>query len=180
MSVPARVPRRLATLPFRGGRAVSEGLLTWTMLRGPTWIRLLPDVYVHRDGHRADDHRMWCEAVTLRLPPDAVLAGRSAAWVYGVDVLTRDAPSQAGLANLLAAVGGRVDDVVSSEFVKAGYDPAAAPLYAQALIGTVTFVGQWWVENPEMSAEEAASHLAALAWMGLRRLPRRPQLGKGR
>ncbi len=98
----------------------------------------------------------------------------------GFAVLTRDAPSQAGLANLLAAVGGRVDDVVSSEFVKAGYDPAAAPLYAQALIGTVTFVGQWWVENPEMSAEEAASHLAALAWMGLRRLPRRPQLAKGR
>ncbi|MGV9372669.1 endonuclease domain-containing protein [Micromonospora tulbaghiae] len=92
MSVPARVPRRLAILPFRGSRAVSEGLLTWTMLRGPTWIRLLPDVYVHRDGHRADDHRMWCEAVALRLPPGAVLAGRSAAWLSGADVLTRDAP----------------------------------------------------------------------------------------
>ncbi|MEU7759422.1 MULTISPECIES: DUF559 domain-containing protein [Micromonospora] len=92
MAVPARVPRRLAIVPFRGGSVVSEGLLTWTMLRGPAWIRLLPDVYVHRDGYRADDHRMWCEAVTLRLPPDAVLAGRSAAWVYGVDVLTRDAP----------------------------------------------------------------------------------------
>lgn len=92
MSVPARVPRRLAILPFRGSRAVSEGLLTWTMLRGPTWIRLLPDVYVHRDGHRADDHRMWCEAVALRLPPDAALAGRSAAWLFGTDVLSRDAP----------------------------------------------------------------------------------------
>ncbi|MGA4686350.1 DUF559 domain-containing protein [Micromonospora sp. AB353] len=92
MSVPARVPRRLAVLPFRGSSAVSDGLLTWTMLRGPTWIRLLPDVYVHRDGYRAGDHGMWCEAVSLRLPPDAVLAGRSAAWLFGVDVLTRDAP----------------------------------------------------------------------------------------
>ncbi|RQX29930.1 hypothetical protein DLJ57_21390, partial [Micromonospora chalcea] len=92
MSVPARVPRRLAILPFRGSRAVSEGLLTWTMLRGQTWIRLRPDVYVHRDGYRADDHRMWCEAVALRLPPGAVLAGRSAAWLFGADVLPRDAP----------------------------------------------------------------------------------------
>ncbi|ATO16404.1 hypothetical protein CO540_23315 [Micromonospora sp. WMMA2032] len=92
MSVPVRVPRRLAILPFRGSRAVSEGLLTWTMLRGPTWIRLLPDVYVHRDAHRADDHRMWCEAVALRLPPGAALAGRSAAWMFGVDLLGRDAP----------------------------------------------------------------------------------------
>ena len=92
VSVPARVPRRLAVLPFRGSDAVSEGLLTWTMLRGQTWIRLLPDVYVHRDGYRADDHRMWCEAVALRLPPGAVLAGRSAAWLFGVEVLSRDAP----------------------------------------------------------------------------------------
>ncbi|MFI6128008.1 hypothetical protein [Micromonospora sp. NPDC051141] len=76
MSVPARIPRCLARLPFRGSRAVSEGLLTWTMLRGPTWVRLLPDVYVHRHGYRVDDHRMWCEAVALRLPPGAVLAGR--------------------------------------------------------------------------------------------------------
>ncbi|WP_431880452.1 DUF559 domain-containing protein [Micromonospora chalcea] len=92
MSVPARVPRRLEILPFRGSRAVSEGLLTWTMLRGQAWIRLLPDVYVHRDGYRADDHRMWCEAVALRLLPGAVLAGRSAAWLFGAYVLPRDAP----------------------------------------------------------------------------------------
>ncbi|MCZ7435373.1 DUF559 domain-containing protein [Micromonospora sp. WMMC241] len=89
MSTSARVPQRLSHLPFRGSRAVSGGLLTWTMLRGPTWVRLLPDVYVHRDGLRADDHRMWCDAVALRLPPGAALAGRSAAWLLGVDLLAR-------------------------------------------------------------------------------------------
>ncbi|SBT64355.1 Very-short-patch-repair endonuclease [Micromonospora sediminicola] len=92
MPAHARAPGGLSALPFRGSRAVSEGLLTWTMLRGPTWVRLLPDVYVHRDGHRADDHRMWCEAVALRLPPGAALAGRSAAWLFRVDLLGRDAP----------------------------------------------------------------------------------------
>ncbi|MGB2568519.1 hypothetical protein ACPFP2_08740 [Micromonospora citrea] len=53
MPAHARVPRRLAFLPFGGSHAVAEGLLTWSMLRGPARRRLLPDVYVHRDGFRA-------------------------------------------------------------------------------------------------------------------------------
>ncbi|GHJ51048.1 hypothetical protein Nm8I071_03550 [Nonomuraea sp. TT08I-71] len=88
----AQVPRRLSVLPFRGSAAVTEGLLTWAMLHGPAWRRLLPDVYVHRDGHRPDDHRMWCDAVALRLPPGAAIAGRSAAFLWGSDLLARDAP----------------------------------------------------------------------------------------
>ncbi len=92
----------------------------------------------------------------------------------GFAVLKRDSPASNGLANLLAEVAERVGDVLRSEFKRAGYDPRAAPLYAQALIGMVTFVGQWWEENPQMTAEEAASHISALAWMGLRHLPRKP------
>ncbi|MDG4804678.1 DUF559 domain-containing protein [Micromonospora sp. WMMD980] len=92
MSTRARVPRDLSAWPFRASRAVAEGRITRRMLRGPTWVRLLPDVYVHRDAHRADDHRMWCEAVALRLPAGAVVAGRSAAWLFGVDLITRNHP----------------------------------------------------------------------------------------
>ncbi|MET7971044.1 DUF559 domain-containing protein [Micromonospora sp. NPDC005305] len=88
----AHVPRRLSFLPFRGSAAVAEGLLTWAMLQGPAWRRLLPDVYVHRDGHRPDDHRLWCDAVALRLPPGAAIAGSSAAFLWGADLLARDAP----------------------------------------------------------------------------------------
>ncbi len=88
----ARVPRSLAFLPFRGSVAVADGQLSWTMLRGPAWRRLLPDVYVHREGYRADDHRMWCDAVALRLPPGAAIAGPSAAYLWGADLLDRDAP----------------------------------------------------------------------------------------
>jgi hypothetical protein len=88
----ARTPRRLSFLPFRGSAAVGEGLLTWAMLKGPAWQRLLPDVYVHRDGHRPDDHRMWCDAVALRLPPGAAIAGLSAAYLWGADLLAREAP----------------------------------------------------------------------------------------
>ncbi len=89
-------------------------------------------------------------------------------------VLKRDSPSNSGRANRLAEVAERVGNVLRSEFKKAGYDPRAAPLYAQALIGMVTFVGQWWEENSKMSPEEAASHISALAWMGLRHLPKKP------
>jgi AcrR family transcriptional regulator len=92
----------------------------------------------------------------------------------GFAVLKRDSPANSGLANLLAEVAERVGNVLRSEFKRAGYDTRAAPLYAQALIGMVTFVGQWWEENSKMSAEEAASHISALAWMGLRHLPPKP------
>jgi AcrR family transcriptional regulator len=92
----------------------------------------------------------------------------------GFTVLKRDAPTTIGLANLLAEVAERVGTVFHEEFRRAGFDPRTAPLYAQALIGMVTFVGQWWTDQPKMSAEEAASHVAALAWMGLRHLPAQP------
>lgn len=93
----------------------------------------------------------------------------------GFAVLSRDTPTNAGMANLLAEVGDRVGKIFSAEFKKAGYDPKPAPVYAQALIGMVAFVGQWWTENPKMSVEEVASHIVALSWMGLRHLPAKPQ-----
>jgi hypothetical protein len=40
----------------------------------------------------------------------------------------------------------------------------------------VTFVGQWWTESRKPGVDQVASHLAALAWMGLRHLPRKPEL----
>lgn len=49
-----------------------------------------------------------------------------------------------------------------------------APIYAHALVGMVTFVGRWWTETHKPSVEEVASHLSALAWMGLRHLPKKP------
>jgi hypothetical protein len=38
----------------------------------------------------------------------------------------------------------------------------------------VTSVGQWWIENRKQGVEEVASHITALAWRGLRRLPKKP------
>lgn len=96
----------------------------------------------------------------------------------GFAFLSRDSPTKSGLANLLAEVAERVGNVLAAELARSGYDPDISPLYAQALIGMVTFVGRWWMDHPTMTAEQAAAHTAALAWMGLRHLPERPAISR--
>ena len=94
-------------------------------------------------------------------------------------MLSRDAPvtlARGGMSSLLNDVAERVADVFATTFKQAGYDPKTAPIYAHALVGMVTFVGQWWTETASRPVEEVASHIAALAWMGLRHLPKRPKL----
>ncbi|WBB96237.1 DUF559 domain-containing protein [Solwaraspora sp. WMMA2059] len=92
MSVAARVPRELRFAPFSGSRAVAAGLATWQMLRGPAWQRLLPDVYVEAAAFDPADHRMWCEAVAVKLPVGGAICGLSAAYLWGVDLLPRRSP----------------------------------------------------------------------------------------
>lgn len=95
----------------------------------------------------------------------------------GFAVLCHDSPvavSGGGMSSLLSVVAERVGDVFTEMFEAAGYKSKLAPMYAQALIGMVTFVGQWWTETRSPSVEQVAGHLSALAWMGLRHLPRKP------
>jgi AcrR family transcriptional regulator len=102
----------------------------------------------------------------------------------GFTVLSRDAPiamSEGGLSSVLNELAERVSDIFAEEFRKAGHDPKPAPIYAHALVGMVTYVGQWWQRLGRPPVREVASHLAALAWMGLRHLPKKPSLDlKGR
>jgi AcrR family transcriptional regulator len=98
----------------------------------------------------------------------------------GFAMLLRDAPlSKRGgeMPALMYDLADRVGGVFTEQFRKAGYDAKTAPVYAHALVGMVAFVGQWWTETRKPPpAEQVASHVAALAWMGLRHLPRRPAL----
>ena len=98
----------------------------------------------------------------------------------GFAVLLRDAPQQQANGNLPALMyelADRIGDVFTDQFQKAGYDPDSAPIYAHALVGMVAFVGRWWTESSDPSSiETIAKHIAALAWMGLRHLPREPDL----
>jgi AcrR family transcriptional regulator len=98
----------------------------------------------------------------------------------GFAVLLRDAaPSKrrGEMPALMYDLADRVGDVFATQFRNAGYDAKAAPIYAHALVGMVAFVGQWWTETRKPPPTEmVASHIAALAWMGLRHLPKRPGL----
>ena len=125
------------------------------------------------------------EAISSGTPRERVERAALAFLLYvrdqrdGFLVLSRDAPvalARGGMSSLLNDVAERVSNVFTATFKQAGYDSKAAPLYAHALVGMVTFVGQWWTETRKPSVEEVASHLAALAWMGLRHLPKRPAL----
>ncbi len=123
------------------------------------------------------------EAITTGTPRERVEQAALAFLTYvrdhpdGFAILAQDKPlnsPSAGMQSLLNEVAERVGDVFAAAFKSAGYDPKAAPIYAHALIGMVTFVGRWWTETRKPSIEEVANHLSALAWMGLRHLPKRP------
>lgn len=96
----------------------------------------------------------------------------------GFAVLLRDSPNRSGqLPALMYDLADRVSDIFKDEFDKAGYDSKSAPIYAHALVGMVAFVGQWWTDSRKPPpVETVASHIAALAWAGLRHLPKRPSL----
>ena len=98
----------------------------------------------------------------------------------GFALLLRDAPSSGPsgeMPTLMYDLADRVGNVFTEQFRRAGFDPKAAPIYAHALVGMVAFVGLWWKESRRPPpAEHVAAHVAALAWMGLRHLPKRPRL----
>ena len=95
----------------------------------------------------------------------------------GFAVLAHDAPSATrgtAMSSLLNEVAERVSKVFAGLLKEAGYSPKVAPIYAHALVGMVTFVGQWWTDIRKPSVEKVASHIASLVWMGLRHLPEKP------
>lgn len=83
MSRPPRPVPALGTAPFRGSAAVRAGTITRHQLAGPGWVRVFPDVYVAAGVVLTHDLRA---RAALVLFPDAVVCGRSAARLWGVDV----------------------------------------------------------------------------------------------
>ncbi|MDB4952572.1 MAG: Transcriptional regulator, TetR family [Myxococcales bacterium] len=123
------------------------------------------------------------EAISTGTPRERIEQAALAFLTYvrdqpdGFAILAQDTPQKSpssGMASLLNDVAERVGDVFASSFKAAGFDPKTAPIYAHALVGMVTFVGRWWTETRKPTVEEVAMHISALAWMGLRHLPKRP------
>jgi very-short-patch-repair endonuclease len=77
-------PPELRDAPFLGSAAIGAGLLTCAQLRSSAWRRLFRDVYV--DATLPDTHLLRINAAALRLPPGAVISGRSAAHLWGAEL----------------------------------------------------------------------------------------------
>jgi AcrR family transcriptional regulator len=100
----------------------------------------------------------------------------------GFRVLTRDAPVVSGVStysSLIGEVARKVEHILGRQFDTRGYDPRLAQLYSQALVGMVSLVGQWWLDNRSLDKELVAAHLVNLSYNGLSHLDPRPGLVDG-
>lgn len=78
----APLPASLRRGLFLGSGAVREGLLTPSQLRSSSVRRILHDVYA--DASLGVDHGIRIAAADMVMPELVAIAGRSAAWLYGV------------------------------------------------------------------------------------------------
>ncbi|MFD1083254.1 hypothetical protein [Micromonospora andamanensis] len=86
MARTARRPPQLRGRVFRGSRAVARGILTRGELRSRAWRPVFRDVYA--DAQLTISHRTRClAAARWVLPPGAVIAGRSAAALFGAGLI---------------------------------------------------------------------------------------------
>jgi AcrR family transcriptional regulator len=95
----------------------------------------------------------------------------------GFRILVRDHNPSSGsgtFASLISDVASQVEYTLTDVLRDRGHDPDLAPMYAQMLVGMVTFAGQWWLDARTPKREEVAAHLINLAWNGLSRLDPKP------
>ncbi|MBY3555651.1 endonuclease domain-containing protein [Modestobacter lapidis] len=121
MPAPAR-PAQLVGRVFRGTEAIAGGLLTRDALRSRCWRRLFRDVYA--DAALPDDHRLRLAGAALLVPPDAVVSGRSAAYLLGL----REAVDEASPVEVTIRPGCRFGPV-------AGLRVRRAPVPAADMVG---------------------------------------------
>ncbi len=97
----------------------------------------------------------------------------------GFRILVRDSPigsASGSFVSIIGDVASRVEYILAAEFESRGFDPLAAPMYAQMLVGMVGTTGQWWLDARQPSKEVVAAHLVNLAWHGLAGMESTPTL----
>jgi AcrR family transcriptional regulator len=97
----------------------------------------------------------------------------------GFRIMIRDSPasiSSGTYSSLLNDAVSQVSSILAGDFARRGLDPDLAPLYAQALVGSVSMTAQWWLDTREPKKEVVAAHLVNLMWNGLTHLEADPRL----
>lgn len=101
----------------------------------------------------------------------------------GFRIMIRDSPasdSSGTYSSLLISAVSQVSSILAGDFSRRGLDPDLAPLYAQALVGSVSMTAQWWLDTREPKKEVVAAHLVNLMWNGSAHLEADPQLQRVR
>ncbi len=97
----------------------------------------------------------------------------------GFRILVRDSHPASGsgtFGSLISDMAGQVEYILADVLKTRGYDPKLAPMYAQMLVGMVTFAGQWWLDARKPAIEDMAAHLVNLAWNGMSSLEPKPRI----
>ena len=91
------------------------------------------------------------------------------------DAVITDVRMPPGMSNdgLRAALDPKTEFPALGMLVVSQY---VAPLYAQALVGSVSMTAQWWLDVREPKKEVVAAHLVNLCWNGLTHLESDPVL----
>jgi hypothetical protein len=106
--------------PFRGSLAVADCKLTADDLRSGAFRRLFKDVYV--DARVPDSQRLVIQAAALRLPADAVVTGRSAAYLWDAtlgspgDAIEVLSPTRISVAGIRARTGRIAPSEVTTRY----------------------------------------------------------------
>ncbi|MFC7404866.1 TetR/AcrR family transcriptional regulator [Georgenia alba] len=97
----------------------------------------------------------------------------------GFRILVRDSPvaqATGTFSSLIGDVATQVEHLLADQFRLRRLDPAAAPMYAQMLVGLIALTGQWWLEARKPDKTEVAAHIVNLTWNGLAGLEKSPRL----
>lgn len=100
----------------------------------------------------------------------------------GFRILVRDSPvaqATGTFSSVIGDVASQVEHLLAEQFRLRRLDPAAAPMYAQMLVGLIALTGQWWLETQRPEKAEVAAHIVNLTWNGLRGLEKTPRLEPG-
>ncbi|TQM15351.1 uncharacterized protein DUF559 [Pseudonocardia kunmingensis] len=115
------MPRMNLTQPFRGSEAVTAGLLTPAMLRGPRFRRLFPDIYAPADAEV--DLELLSRAAYLLIAGRGALGGYSAAELLDASCGPLGAPAEVVVPHRMRSRPGllvRQDELWADEVEEVG------------------------------------------------------------
>lgn len=129
LRVPPRalVPEHLKLRPFSLADAAAAGLTRW-QLEGASWRKVGRGIYVWKGaGERAEDRLM-----AISVPPGGDFAGRTAAWLNGLDTSPCDpieliVPNGSGAGSRLGVSVRRIDLPPADIVIRRGFPATSLP-----------------------------------------------------